>query len=274
MARDRKDGEFCDLEIVCGGTRFRAHRIVVFSRSAVIRAACLGPWKEGACGVFEIKESSDALVQRLLDYIYTGKYDDFPSKIAVEQDQESSSDSSELSHLSDASDASDASDSDDSSESSESSDSSQKVVDCPVMGHAKMMELGDMYLVDGLSLLASERFAKVLTSETTENILDNIIPEVYALNFNSSKVIRKTVIDYMRKRLAREPLAADVKKSLEQAMTDVPVFIHQLLESFIDSPVLGHCRTCGVEKTVPIKPLQRKCLLCNRGGALELSTCD
>ncbi|KAG6285456.1 hypothetical protein E4U45_000349, partial [Claviceps purpurea] len=221
--------------------------------------------KEGACGVFEIKESSDVLVQRLLDYIYTGKYDDFPSKITVEQDQESSSNSSDLSDLSDASDASDYDD---------SSDSSQKVVDCPVMLHAKMMELGDMYLVDGLSLLASERFAKVLTSETTESILDNIIPEVFALDFKSSKVVQKTVIDYMRKRLAREPLAADVKKSLEQAMTDVPVFTHQLLDSFIDAPVLGHCRRCGVEKTVPIKPLQRQCLLCHSGAALELSTRD
>ncbi|KAG6311947.1 hypothetical protein E4U22_002243 [Claviceps purpurea] len=128
IAKDRADGEFCDLEIVCGETRFRAHRIVVCSRSAVIRAACLGPWKEGACGVYEIKESSDVLVQRLLDYIYTGKYDDFPSKITVEQDQELSSD---LSHLSDASDASDYHD---------SSISSQKVVDCPVMLHAKMMD--------------------------------------------------------------------------------------------------------------------------------------
>lgn len=180
----------------------------------------------------------------MLDYIYTSDYDELSSKDPTEEGQEPSQNIA-------------------------------KVGPAPqVMLHVKMMELGDMYLVDGLSLLASERFAKVLTSETTENILDNIIPEVYALDFNSSKVIRKTVIDYMRKRLAREPLAADVKKSLEQAMTDVPVFIHQLLESFIDSPVLGHCRTCGVEKTVPIKPLQRKCLLCNRGGALELSTCD
>ncbi|KAG6311948.1 hypothetical protein E4U22_002244, partial [Claviceps purpurea] len=77
-----------------------------------------------------------------------------------------------------------------------------------------------MYLVHGLSVHASFRFAEVLRSETTKSILDNIIPEVFALDFESSKVLRKIIINNMRKRLALEPLAADVKKSLEQAMTD------------------------------------------------------
>ncbi|KAG6207952.1 hypothetical protein E4U35_000525 [Claviceps purpurea] len=224
MATDRHDGTFCDLDIVCGETRFHAHRVV-----------------EGACGVFEIKESSDALVRRMLDYIYTSNYDDLPSNGPTQDGKRSSI-------------------------------KVAKLGPAPhVLLHAKMMELGDMYLVDGLGLFANERFRVLLRSETTRNILVDIIPEVYAMDFKSCRLIRKTLIDLMRRRLALRPLTEEVEGSWEHATRDVPEFTRDLLNSFKDMPALGHCGHCdGNTKTVPVAPMQLKCLLCNRVGALSL----
>ncbi|KAG6042826.1 hypothetical protein E4U39_005385 [Claviceps sp. Clav50 group G5] len=83
LVKHRDDGSFCDLEIDCGERRFRAHRNVVCLHSPVIRAAFLDKWKtEPTCGVFEIKEPPHMLARRMLDYIYTGDYDDFDSNVA------------------------------------------------------------------------------------------------------------------------------------------------------------------------------------------------
>ncbi|KAG6067757.1 hypothetical protein E4U32_002926 [Claviceps aff. humidiphila group G2b] len=227
IEKDRRDGTFCDLDIVCGETRFHAHRVV-----------------EGASGEFEIKESSDALVRRMLDYIYTGNYDDLPSNHPKQDGKRSSP-------------------------------KVAKLGPAPhVLLHAKMMELGDMYLVDGLGLFANERFGVFLKSETTRNILVDIVPEVYAMEFKSCRLIRKILIDCMRKRLARRPFPAEAEEPFEDATRDVPEFTRDLVKSYKDMPVLGHCDSCGNTKTVPVSPLQLKCLLCNRGGASNLRVWD
>ncbi|KAG5988456.1 hypothetical protein E4U52_006576 [Claviceps spartinae] len=224
MAKDRRDGTFCDLDIVCGETRFHAHRVV-----------------EGACGEFEIKESSDVLVKRMLDCIYTGNYDDLPSNTPTQDGKKSSTKVAKLGPAP------------------------------QVLLHAKMMDLGDMYLVDGLGLFANERFGVLLKSETTRNILVDIVPEVYAMEFKSCRLIRKTLVDSMRRRLASRPLSAEVEGSMEDATRDLPEFTRDLFKSFKDMPVLGHCTNCGGNaKTVPVAPLQLKCLLCDRGGAWSL----
>ncbi|KAG6113615.1 hypothetical protein E4U13_003735 [Claviceps humidiphila] len=218
----------------------------VTSTSYAAKAASMftGSLSGGACGVFEIKESSDALVRRMLDYIYTGKYEELSSEVP-EEDSESSS--SEL---------------------------DEPGPDPKVMLHAKMMEMGDIYLVDGLGLHANDRFNIRLKYQTTRNILVDIVPKVYAMEFKSCKLIRTTLIDCMRKILARRPLPADVEESWEDATRDVPEFTRDLVKSYKDMPVLGHCDSCGNTKTVPVSPLQLKCLLCNRGGASNLRTWD
>ncbi|KAG6197145.1 hypothetical protein E4U10_000285 [Claviceps purpurea] len=207
LVKDRDDGTFCDLEIDCGERRFRAHRNVVCLHSPVIRAAFFGKWKkEPTCGVFEIKETSHILVRRMLDHIYTGDYDDFDSSILVQKD-----------HL-----------------------SPEDVAKLEIAGHvplyAKMMELGDTYLVEGLSQLTSEKFTKHLTSLLTRTVIVDIIPIVYASNSGPSDAIRKSVIGDMREKLSRRPLAADIEELLKDVMRDVPQFTCDLLKSYLDTP--------------------------------------
>ncbi|KAG6223242.1 hypothetical protein E4U26_004667 [Claviceps purpurea] len=166
------------------------HSVTSTSYAATAASMFTGSLSEGASGVFEIKESSDTLVSRMLDYIYTGDVQSSSSELA------------------------------------------KPGPDPKVMLHVKMMEMGDIYLVDGLGLLAKDRF-----------------------NISSCKLIRTTLIDFMRRRLMQRPLPAEVEESWEDATKNVPEFTRDLLKSFKDMPVLGHCHYCGITKTVPVAPL-------------------
>ncbi|KAG6311887.1 hypothetical protein E4U22_002296 [Claviceps purpurea] len=208
IAKDCNDEALCDLEIVCGGRSFPAHRNVVCLHSSVIRAAFLGPWKEAARGMFEIKETSHTLVRRMLDYIYTGDYDNFDSSILVKKDHLSPQEVAEL-----------------------------DIADYLTL-HMKMMELGDMYMVEGLNQLTSEKFAEHLASQTPRDILVTIVPKVYALKIDSSDTIREVVVSCMSNKISRLPLEDDVEESLKDVAKNVPEFTCDLVKSYIKAMML------------------------------------
>ncbi|KAG5991125.1 hypothetical protein E4U52_003988 [Claviceps spartinae] len=204
LVKDCDDGTFCDLEIDCGERRFRAHRNVICLHSPVIRAAFFGKWKtEPTCGVFEIKEYSHMLVRRMLDYIYTGDYDDFDSSTLVQKDHFSSREAAQL-----------------------------DIADYLTL-HIEMMKLGDMYMVDGLSLLTSKKLAEHLASQKARDILVSIIPKIYAFKIDLSDTIRKIAIDCMRKKLLQLPLVDDVEESLKDVAEKVPEFTCELFKSYM-----------------------------------------
>ncbi|KAG6197144.1 hypothetical protein E4U10_000284 [Claviceps purpurea] len=95
----------------------------------------------------------------MIDYIYSGDYDDFDSTILVQKDNLSPQEAAEF-----------------------------DIADYLTL-HINMMELGDMYMVEGLSELTSEKFAKHLVSQTARDILVIVIPRVYALKIDSSDTI-------------------------------------------------------------------------------------
>ncbi|KAG6144513.1 hypothetical protein E4U12_004807 [Claviceps purpurea] len=197
IAKDRDDGAFCDLEIVCGERRFPAHRTV-----------------EAARGVFEIKETSHVLVRRMLDYIYTGDYDRFDAGTLAQKDHFSPQQVAQF-------------------------DTADNVT-----LHSEMMELGDMYMIEGLSQLTSEKFAEHLENQTTRDILVTIIPKVYALKSDSFDKIRKILIDCMRRKMAQVPLGDDIEESLKDVTIRLPEFTCELLKSYIEALVLNHCDIC------------------------------
>ncbi|KAG6315208.1 hypothetical protein E4U44_001473 [Claviceps purpurea] len=197
IAKSRDDGSFCDLQIVCGKRRFNAHRNVHSRRSRTL--------KEGTSSVYEIKESSSVLVERMLDYMYTGTYDELPSKATAKEGEASPQKAAKLSPA------------------------------AHVMLHAKMTELGDVYMVEGLGEYASKKFETLLASETTRNLLLDIVPEVYALKFDSSTIIREIIVHSLRKKLHPPPLATDIVETMAELAIVVPDFSRDMLMSYCNA---------------------------------------
>ncbi|KAG6072243.1 hypothetical protein E4U33_003316 [Claviceps sp. LM78 group G4] len=209
LAKSRNDKSWCDLQIVCGKRRFNAHRIVVCLSSSVIEKACPRPWKEGTRTVYEIKGFSSALVERMLDYIYTRTYDELPSKATAKEGEESPHKAAKLSPA------------------------------AHVMLHAKMMELGDIYMVAGLSRHASKKFETLLARETTRTLLVDIVPAVYALKFDSSTTIREIILHSLRKKLYPPPLATDIVETMAEVLRVVPEFSNDMTMSYCNAPNHG-----------------------------------
>ncbi|KAG6097399.1 hypothetical protein E4U31_005118 [Claviceps sp. LM219 group G6] len=151
------------LTSFCQGTGMIQIKHSVTSRSSVAKVALqlTGTWRPGAArGVFEIKETSPMLVRRMLDYIYTGGYDDFGSNILAQKDHLSPQEVAEL-----------------------------DIADYLTM-YLEMMELGDMYMVKGLGQLTSEKFAEYLASQTVGDILVKLLSS--SRKFMPSESIRLT----------------------------------------------------------------------------------
>ncbi|KAM3533699.1 hypothetical protein MY4038_003014 [Beauveria bassiana] len=139
LLRDDRDGDFCDLTIVSGPLRLAVHRVVVCAQSQVIRTACTGPWKEAASGVLEVKEWPAELVRRMVDYMYTGTYADWPA------------------------------------EANEQGDVQREGWSCfsePMVFHANMVILADMYLISGLHKLAEARFNRADVSQNNHLVVE------------------------------------------------------------------------------------------------------
>ncbi|KAG6104473.1 hypothetical protein E4U13_008375 [Claviceps humidiphila] len=218
IAKSRDDESLCDLQIVCGKRRFNAHRYVVALNSSVIKKACLEPCKEGTSSVYEIKNFSSVLVERMLDYMYTGTYDELPSKSPAKEGEEPTQKAAKLSPA------------------------------AHVMLHAKMMELGDTYKVEGLSQHASERFETLIAPETTRNLVVDIVPKVYALKFPSSTKIREIVVLSLMEKNYPPPLKTDIVEMMAEAARVVPQFGNDMFMSYCKFiPTYSHwaaqCRT-------------------------------
>ncbi|KAG6280357.1 hypothetical protein E4U47_000638 [Claviceps purpurea] len=148
----------------------------------------------------------------MLDYIYTGDYDRFDASTLAKKDHFSLQEVAKF-------------------------DTADHIT-----LHSKMMDLGDMYMIEGLSQLTSEKFAEHLENQTTRDILVTIIPKVYALEleFDSFNKIREIVTDCVRRKLAQVPWGDDIKESLRDTIIHLPQFICGLFISMIEALVRSH----------------------------------
>ncbi|KAG5917469.1 hypothetical protein E4U42_007237 [Claviceps africana] len=166
---------------------------------------------EAASASFEVKESSAVFVKRMLDYMYTGVYDRRPDLV----------------------------------EHAEQDESYAKVFDVsPVEFHARMMVLADMYMIDGLALLAKEKFQQAVTEETRNCKFLDCIPEIYDMKHGSFDEMRQTIIHSTGERVTPRPLSKELYQQLENVMRRVPEFTYDLLGSYLQSPVQGRCDGC------------------------------
>ncbi|KAH8811099.1 hypothetical protein F5884DRAFT_830995 [Xylogone sp. PMI_703] len=68
--------KFSDMIIRCGGRDFKAHRAVVCTQSSFFDKALTGGFQEGSSDVVELREDDPDVVERFLQFLYTGNYED------------------------------------------------------------------------------------------------------------------------------------------------------------------------------------------------------
>ena len=72
-----KDTKFSDVELVsCDKRRFRAHTCILAARSTVFSCMFENDMTEKKSGVVEIDDVDGEILQRLLDYVYSGRFDE------------------------------------------------------------------------------------------------------------------------------------------------------------------------------------------------------
>lgn len=70
----RDSGRYSDLVVACKSQTFNAHRVVLCSQSEFFDKACSGPFIEASSGKIDLPDDDPALVQKLMDFFYTGDY--------------------------------------------------------------------------------------------------------------------------------------------------------------------------------------------------------
>ncbi|KAH6958091.1 BTB/POZ protein [Fusarium avenaceum] len=68
--------KFSDMTIICGGREFKAHRAVVCTQSSFFDKAMCSNFKEATSRVVELPEDDPDVVERFLEFLYTGTYSD------------------------------------------------------------------------------------------------------------------------------------------------------------------------------------------------------
>ncbi|KAK1994716.1 POZ domain-containing protein [Colletotrichum falcatum] len=68
--------KYADMTITCNGSTFKAHRAIVCSQSSFFDKAFSAPFMEAASGTIDLPEDDPTILRRLLEFLYTGNYDD------------------------------------------------------------------------------------------------------------------------------------------------------------------------------------------------------
>lgn len=118
--------------------------------------------------------------------------------------------------------------------------------------HARMFDLADKYLINGLQSLSVAEFKKAARRERDTCSFLRSIAEIHSLQGESSRTLRDIVVGSVRERIS-QPLDSGVKEALDELTDQVPNFTKDLLNSFLDHPILGHCSHCALGKLVTVQ---------------------
>ncbi|OTA04842.1 hypothetical protein A9Z42_0054610 [Trichoderma parareesei] len=105
-----------------------------------------------------------------------------------------------------------------------------------------MFALADKYLIKGLLALSRAYFSEAVAKENDMNILSQHAKQVYDLEFESSKCLRKILIQSFIKRIARPAAKIDMPQSLDRLMAEVPEFARDMAMAYIRQPCLACAR--------------------------------
>jgi hypothetical protein len=115
----------------------------------------------------------------------------------------------------------------------------------PLRVHAMVFALGDKYLIEGLLALSAANYSKALGRESNVGNFLRTLPDVYTLTPDSSRGLRDMAIEFAKEKLGVSLASPETKDIYENVAADIPDFIKELLDSFLQRPPLvGSCHKC------------------------------
>ncbi|KAH7243996.1 hypothetical protein MRS44_016942 [Fusarium solani] len=231
IVKAREAEEFTDFVFVCEGQRIPVHGVIVCSQSPVLRAACTGPFKE-ASGQYFMDDHPLSMVRRMVDYLYTGNYAEEITETGIED---------------------------------------QADVISPLRVHAMMFAMGEKYRMEGLQCLSVANYANALSRKPNICNFIRSLPDVYTLTPDFSRGLRDKALEFARENLPASLASTESKDTYDKIAADAPEFIKDLLDSFLEEPLVGSCSGCGRGKLVPVEAKQCKCKRCGKGGAIPIT---
>lgn len=133
--------------------------------------------------------------------------------------------------------------------------------------HAEMYALGDKYQATELSRLAMQKYKDRLKRDWVPRDFLRSITKVYKLTPESNRKLRDATFSHARSNIGQFQSDDAMRLQFKETCLDVPEFMFDLLESYIDVSLTGDCFQCGLHQSV--EPLQLRCLSCMKGGARE-----
>jgi len=126
--------------------------------------------------------------------------------------------------------------------------------------HARVFALADKYVVDVLQSLSVAKFSDRLRDSEIFEFLESI-PGVYTLTPGVVRGLRDEAIKHARINLPQYLGNASVRQAYEDIASMTPEFIKELLESYMETPMIGKCWNCG--RCQALQAVQSRCLRCD-----------
>ncbi|KAJ5710445.1 hypothetical protein N7488_004601 [Penicillium malachiteum] len=131
--------------------------------------------------------------------------------------------------------------------------------------HARVFVLADKYVVKNLLALCVEKYQRRLRVLCDPIEFIESIPEVYALPLESATTLKDVVARFARINISNYLRDEAAQMAYNSVAQSVPEFVKDLLDLYIEAPLLGNCGNCG--QHVPMLALQGRCRQCRRGTA-------
>jgi len=122
--------------------------------------------------------------------------------------------------------------------------------------------LADKYDIPTLMRLAENGFRSTLDQGPTPEEYLSVVSDVYTVPAPTN-ALRVVAVEYARDKFRDMMQSADLG-ILRAMLQDVPEFVLDVLQLFVNAPLRGRCFSCGPNQNAEAH--QARCLNCGKGG--------
>ena len=133
--------------------------------------------------------------------------------------------------------------------------------------HARLFALADRYSISALCDVAADKYMSRFKHHFDPLEYLQSIPDIYFSTTLCNRKLREYILKFSRDNLQSLLHERPIREKYNSVAAQVPSLVKNMLDTYIDAPVLGSCLNCGNRK--PMLPLQVRCQEWNRGTDLS-----